>query len=420
MRPARAILLCAITLLTPAAGAQPGVGSDPPVEPVAFDGTRTGGYATVFTERSPLGTVAAVTERFRVQPANPPEDYVLADETFRVYVPEAYDGSEAYGLLVWINAGPTGRPPEHYLPVLDTHKLIWVGADNSGNPRSFWHRAGLALDGRRNILREYNIDRMRVYVSGISGGGRCASRIGPTYAELFAGAYPIIGADFFKRIPHPDNRGAVMKFWAPAFNPPNPQAMRRAKRDGRYVLLTGETDGNRPQMMGIYRYGYKRAKFAYVAYLEVPGMSHTLPPADWFAKGLAALDEPLEEVRARREEEAGHAFRRATDRLDRSRSHGIAALEKLLDDFNDTTYAELAYATLAETESTIPDTSDAEPEPEPVSLVDRSREDLALAKNYIAAGRDDLARPLLENTIKRVPGSEEAEEARQMLEKMDR
>src|SRR3712207_8867036 len=33
--------------------------------------------------------------------------------------------------------------------------------------------------------------------------------------------------------------------------------------------------------------------FAHVTYLEVPGMAHVHPPAEWFEKGLEFLDGPL-------------------------------------------------------------------------------------------------------------------------------
>ncbi len=418
MRFSPTILLCALWLFT-AAGAFAQI--EPGVEAKEADGPRVGRYSTTFTERSPLSTVGAVTERFRVQLGNPPDDYNLTDESFWVYVPKNYDGSEPYGLIVWINAGETGEPPEHYQPVLDQHKLIWIGADNSGNPRSFWHRAGLALDGLHNITQQYDIDPMRIYVSGISGGGRCASRIGPTYADLFAGAFPIIGVDFFKRLPHPDARQnalqTTLKFWGAAFNPPSPRIMRRAKRDGRYVLLTGETDGNRAQTIATYKYGYQRAKFANITYLEVPGMGHTLPPAEWFEKGVVALDAPLAEVRERRESESERDYRKAMDTLRRSPKHGIAGLQDLLRDYADTTIAPQARSAIEEALAAQPETPEPDTQ-EQAPPVNNAREDLTLAKNYLAAGRTDLAHGLLSGLIEQYPQSEEAKKARALLEGM--
>jgi hypothetical protein len=414
MRTSPMIMLCALWLPT-------ATGVCAQADPDDADGPVPGRYTTTFTERSPLSTVGAVTERFRFELDGPLADYVLEDESFEVYVPQDYDGSEPYGLIVWINAGERGAPPIHYLPVLDQHNLIWIGAKNSGNPRSFWHRAGLALDGLCNIKQSHNIDPMRIYVSGISGGGRCSSRIGPTYADQFAGAFPIIGVDFFKRLPHPDSKQntvkTLLKFWAPAFNPPSPRILRRAKRDGRYVLLTGETDGNRAQTLVTYVYGYQRAKFKNITYLEVPGMGHTLPPAEWFEKGIVALDAPLEEVRDRRETEAGRAYGKAIDTLKRSPKHGIAALQDLLRDYADTTYAlktDIALQDALANQPETPEPPTAEQDQKPPH--NKAREDLAMAKNYLAAGRTDLARGLLNGLIERYPESEEAEKAGILLE----
>lgn len=413
-------LLCALLLLTMVTvRAQP----DPTAEANETTGPRTGGYPATFTERSPLSTVKAVNDRFRVQLNNPPDDYILADETFWVYVPEDYDGTEPYGLMVWINAGERGGPPPHYQPVLDKHKLIWVGADNSGNPRSFWHRAGLALDGLHNIKSTHHIDPMRIYVSGISGGGRCSSRVGPTYADEFAGAFPIIGVDFYTRLPHPDSKQnalqATLKFWGAAFNPPSPRILRRAKRDGRYVLLTGETDGNRAQTLSTFKYGYARGKYKHATYLEVPGMGHTLPPAEWFDKGIVVLDTPLESIRERRETDARRGYDKAIDTLRRSHPHGITALQTLLRDYNDTTIVEEGQQALADALANKPEDATVDvTDQEPAEPINRAREYLSLAKNYIAAGRTDLARGLLNGLVDQYPESEEAAEAKALLEGM--
>lgn len=384
---------------------------------------QTGHYTAALDQRSPLSTVKAVTARFRTKPNAPPEDYDLADESFEIYIPANYDGTEPFGLIVWISPGPHGAPPEHYRPILDKHKLLWIGANNSGNPRSFWHRAGLALDGLHHANQQFNLDPMRTYVSGLSGGGRCSSRIGLTYADLFAGAFPMIGVDYFKRLPHPDSTATKLQFWGAAFNPPIPKILRKAKRDCRFVLLTGETDGNRMQTLVTFEFGLKRAKFAHITYLEVPGMGHTLPPADWFEKGIAALDAPLDEVRDRRETEAKHDLARALDRLQRSPPHGIEALQKLIEDYPDTTYAPLAIEHLNNTNENTPtestDTAKHDPpEKKPASPTDRAREDLALARNYLQANRPDLAKQLLDQIIEHFPDSQEAERARALLEGM--
>src|SRR2546423_5191062 len=82
-------------------------------------------------------------------------DYNLSDETFEVYVPADYTGKEPYGLLVWVNPGSQGSVYKQWTDVLDKHKLIWVGANKSGNDRAGWIRLGLALDAARYVPTTY-------------------------------------------------------------------------------------------------------------------------------------------------------------------------------------------------------------------------------------------------------------------------
>jgi hypothetical protein len=43
----------------------------------------------------------------------------------------------------------------------------------------------------------------------------------------------------------------------------------------------------------LYYNGFKRDGFEHITYFQVPGMGHQAPDAEWFEKGLAALDEPI-------------------------------------------------------------------------------------------------------------------------------
>jgi hypothetical protein len=131
-------------------------------------------------------------------------DYKLSGETFEAFVPEDYDGAEPYGLVVWVNAGPEGTPPKHWLDTLREHKLIWVGANNSGNNRSKWVRIGLALDAAEHMQKAYKIDPLRVYVSGGSGGGRISSMLAVGFPDVITGGgFPMIGCDYFKLVELP-------------------------------------------------------------------------------------------------------------------------------------------------------------------------------------------------------------------------
>jgi hypothetical protein len=54
-------------------------------------------------------------------------------------------------------------------------------------------------------------------------------------------------------------------------------------------LLTGDHDSNRPQTQDYYEHGYKK-KLKHVLYLQVPGMGHEMPSAQWYEKAILFLD----------------------------------------------------------------------------------------------------------------------------------
>lgn len=249
--------------------------------------------ATVqFSERSPHSPLLQQLRRLRITPRQPTRDYQLDQETFDLYLPAACasGAASACGAIVWISAFDTAQPPPTYLPVLDRHRLIWVGARNSGNDRPPLHRYGLALDAAHNLVRRYNVAPQRLYVAGFSGGGRCASRLGVQYPDVFAGAIPVCGCDSYKVLPVPGMPG---KRWAADFRMPLPPLLRLARNQSRYVLLTADHDPNRLQTQTIYREVFQKDGYAHVSYLQVPQKGHEMPPAGFFEQAIAELDKPL-------------------------------------------------------------------------------------------------------------------------------
>ncbi len=251
--------------------------------------TRRGEFAVVFTERSPLSAVDRQLDRFLWKGERPQPEYELGEASFRVYVPEKYSPHEAYGLFVWLSAGNKGRI--WHRQVYDEHRLICIAPNRVGNPREIWHRSGLALDAVHNIEKQYNIDSKRVYVAGFSKGGRMASRLGIVYADVFKGAMPIDGTDWWQ---HVRVEGEKSLYYRGRFRRPAGRLVAMARRENRYVLVTGEHDPNRDETWAFYERGYKRAGFRYVTYMEVPGKGHAVPDKQRFEKGIALLDRTVE------------------------------------------------------------------------------------------------------------------------------
>jgi len=253
---------------------------------------RRGAFDIVFTERSPESDIRNIFQRMqqKTQPrASLGNDYRIGDESYAVYVPSDYTKDTRYGLLVWISAGDRGNMPPNFATLLDRHKLIWVGAHRSGNRHNVpGRRMALALDAVHNARRMYSIDPNRVYVSGISGGGRAASILAIHYPDIFAGGIFVVGVEYWEPVPVTGRPGHA---WKPA-PAPQPKYLAMARERGRYVLLTGDHDSNRSQTQDYYEHGYKQ-KLKHVLYLQVPGMGHEMPTAEWYERAIVFLDTAL-------------------------------------------------------------------------------------------------------------------------------
>jgi hypothetical protein len=145
-----------------------------------------------------------------------------------------------------------------------------------------------ALEAVAQGRRHFTIDDERVYATGGSGGGRISSQVGVLYADVFTGAFPLIGCDPYVPAPAGGGNRFYNGFW------PNPDMtiVKRARENNRYPLLTGTKDPNQFNTLCVFNL-YKSLGFAHVTYYEVPDMGHTIPPPDWFEKGLTDLDSPL-------------------------------------------------------------------------------------------------------------------------------
>jgi dienelactone hydrolase len=253
---------------------------------------KTGSYALTFSERSPVSSGSVVAKRLGLsasQRTPQAEEYDVEKESFEVYVPKSYTADKPFGLLVFISPGGNGGVKKFdrdggWTKALDKREIIWVGPNNAGNDRQALARIGLALDAAHNMPKKFKIDPERVYIGGVSGGGRITSLTLLPFPEVFTGGYSIIGADFYRNLPSKEKGG----MYAGVFKQPPPKTLALAKKR-RFVLLTGDADANREQMQTIYQV-LKRDGWKHLHYFQVPGMGHVPPDGEWFAKGLAALD----------------------------------------------------------------------------------------------------------------------------------
>ncbi|HEY7119866.1 MAG TPA: hypothetical protein VH475_24975 [Tepidisphaeraceae bacterium] len=256
----------------------------------------TGSSTLTFTERSPLSANRDVITRMGwvdVTGDKVKGDYNLSAESFEVVVPADYTGEKPYGLLVFVNPHPSGRPSRNYLDAIARHHLIYIGPNNVGNDRATPIRMGLSIDAVVNMRSRYNIDPKRVYTSGISGGGRVASMLGVSYADLFKGGIYIIGCNFYHVQQSAEQKDANGKptYFARSYNVPPLAVLKQARKESRHVFITADEDGNREQTW-LYYSAFKRDGFDFITYYQVPGLGHQPPDGEWFEEALTFLDKP--------------------------------------------------------------------------------------------------------------------------------
>ncbi|MCE9556977.1 MAG: prolyl oligopeptidase family serine peptidase [Planctomycetes bacterium] len=204
---------------------------------------------------------------------------------WQVYVPAQYTPDTPHGLFIYIDSGAGGRHAGDWAPVFDKHKLIMVSPANAANENPVPVRILLGLSGAQYIEEEYAIDPKRVYISGTSGGGKVASRMAVYFPDIFTGAFYHCGCDYWRSMPAGEGK-FMPGFW------PNPNAkLLAAARKNRFVFLTGSKDHNMEPTRAVFT-AYRNEGFANTMYLEVPEMGHDLPNAEWFEKGIEALDTP--------------------------------------------------------------------------------------------------------------------------------
>jgi hypothetical protein len=234
-----------------------------------------------FSQTAPYSDATNLTRHFGYTVPLPA--YSITNESFQAIIPETYQTNAAWGLLVWISPSEDPSLPADWRAELAKRRLLLVSAYHSGNQRHPLDRFRLALDATCNICRLYPVDRHRIYVGGFSGGSRMASMLGMAYADVFCGTLCVSGVNFYTDVAAIDGK------YYPATFTPDPEVLLQGKRNGRFVLLTGEHDENRENTQRVCNSGFKREGFRNVLYLEVPSLGHTMPTVEVLGKALDYL-----------------------------------------------------------------------------------------------------------------------------------
>lgn len=193
--------------------------------------------------------------------------------TWEVYVPESYDDANPPGMMVYISPGNSGKIPRGWKAVLEEKNLIWIAANRSGNKAAVARRAIVAVVGPTLIEKQYNIDRDRIYVSGLSGGGKMASMVATDNAHLFKGAIYNCGVNFWDA-DVPDRINLI--------------------RQNHFVFVTGTLDFALEPTKKAYKQ-YKDAGVENALLMVVRGMNHKNPGRSKFAEAIDYLDSRIDQ-----------------------------------------------------------------------------------------------------------------------------
>ena len=258
--------------------------------PVFADAPRTGAYQTTFDQITPLAGGVEIFKRMLHPMAYererakylPSEEQVIdpTKEHWQVYVPEDYDGSTPYGVLVWVAPWDAIGIPSGWQSILKAHHLIFVSAGNSGNDQSVpMRRVPLALTGLVNIEARYKTDPARLYIAGFSGGGITASVMAAAYADVFTGGMFVSDADGLGTENEPV---------------PPLERFKLMQGRGRYVFLVGTEDAINEGVINAGSSAYVDHCVLRVRKLSMLNEGHRDVDARYLVSALNYLDAPPE------------------------------------------------------------------------------------------------------------------------------
>ena len=176
---------------------------------------------------------------------------------------------------MFIKPYDVGAFPVDWGGVFDSRNLIWISADDFGNRTPTAKRILTAIMAVALAGKVANVDPKRIYIAGLSGGGRVASQTITRYPEQFMGAIFIVGADFY--MPEEPTRSRVL--------------------ERRFVFITGARDFNRGDMREVFAH-YGKAGATHVKLLDLPHFGHEYPTAEDVGTALDFLDARLKRARS--------------------------------------------------------------------------------------------------------------------------
>ncbi len=203
-------------------------------------------------------------------------DQYLKNLPVSVYVPDTYKKEKAAGLMIYILGT---YPNQEYKKVMDKNNMIWAGINcYSFNLNDILRGKAphevFTLGMVYNMMKRYNIDPSRIYMAGLSWGGRLTGIILHRYPNIFKGGIASGGCDS-------QLRDTGKPGFIDAFN--------YAQQKTAIVVSAGDYDYNRDEAYNMATV-FKRQMFRNVHYMQEPGKGHVELSGENFEKALQMLD----------------------------------------------------------------------------------------------------------------------------------
>ena len=142
----------------------------------------------------------------------------------KLYIPNDYDPKKTYPLILSLH-GYTGnaKMQDRFFPLKDwAEKYDFIYSAPDGIDRS-WNATDACCDRQGKVddskylrslilkaMKEYNIDRKRVYITGLSNGGFMSYRMAHDHSDLVTAIVPFAGVGFDKWPSNPKNPVSVL------------------------------------------------------------------------------------------------------------------------------------------------------------------------------------------------------------------
>lgn len=197
-------------------------------------------------------------------------------EQFLVYEPAGYNGTQPFGLVVYISPlNSVSQLPDGWASVLDKRRLLFIAPQAAGNETFQKRRQGLAVMGAVAAMRQYKIDPARVYAAGLSGGARTASDLGFHQSDLFKGTIQSCGSDFYRQVPARYATSKTDTGGNPYGVVPGvtESEVNQARANVKFALITGASDFRHGNILDLYYGGFAAEKFR-AKLFDYPNMGH--------------------------------------------------------------------------------------------------------------------------------------------------